>query len=314
MTVNIQKLYEVFAMITLRGAFTAMITPMKKDGSVDYDGFRKLLKFQLEEGINGIVPLGTSGETPTLDEDEEQKLIDIIMPEVRSFEKAHNVKIPVVLGAGSNNTRDAVRYTERAKKAGADAALVVTPYYNKPSAEGIYRHFEAVSKVGIPVLVYNIQGRTGKNIDTETLMRIADLPNIAGVKEASGNISQMMDVIAKIKPKHPGFAVLSGDDGLTLPLIAAGGDGVVSVVSNLNPKIVTEMVQAALKGDFEKARAIHYRLLPFFKAAFVDGNPTSIKYAMNVKGLPAGSVRLPLVEVTDDAKKTIEAALRACSL
>lgn len=219
-----------------------------------------------------------------------------------------------MLGAGSNNTRDAVRYTERAKKAGADAALVVTPYYNKPSAEGIYRHFEAVSKVGIPVLVYNIQGRTGKNIDTETLMRIADLPNIAGVKEASGNISQMMDVIAKIKPKHPGFAVLSGDDGLTLPLIAAGGDGVVSVVSNLNPKIVTEMVQAALKGDFEKARAIHYRLLPFFKAAFVDGNPTSIKYAMNVKGLPAGSVRLPLVEVTDDAKKTIEAALRACSL
>src|SRR5574344_2011061 len=157
---NIQKLYEVFAMITLRGAFTAMITPMKKDGSVDYDGFRKLLKFQLEEGINGIVPLGTSGETPTLDEDEEQKLIDIIMPEVRSFEKEHNVKIPVVLGAGSNNTRDAVRYTERAKKAGADAALVVTPYYNKPSAEGIYRHFEAVSKVGIPILVYNIQERT----------------------------------------------------------------------------------------------------------------------------------------------------------
>jgi 4-hydroxy-tetrahydrodipicolinate synthase len=301
-------------MLKLRGAFTALITPMHKDGSIDYDGFRKLLQFQLEQGINGIVPLGTSGETPTLDEEEEQKLIDIIMPEVRSFENVHNVKIPVVLGAGSNNTRDAVRYTERAKKAGADAALVVTPYYNKPSSEGIYRHFEAVSKVGIPILVYNVQGRTGKNIDTATLARIADLPNIAGVKEASGNINQMMDVIAVIKSEHPDFAVLSGDDGLTLPLIAVGGDGIVSVVSNLNPAIVTEMVQDALRGDFKAAQKIHYRLLPFFKAAFIDGNPTSIKYAMNCKGLPAGSVRLPLVEVTDDAKLVIQDALKKCGL
>src|SRR5574344_3026411 len=204
--------------VKLSDLFTAMITPMKKDGSVDYDGFRKLLKFQLEEGINGIVPLGTSGETPTLDEDEEQKLIDIIMPEVRTFEKAHNVKIPIIIGAGSNNTRDAVRYTERAKKAGADAALVVTPYYNKPSKEGLFRHFEAVSKVGIPIIVYNIQGRTGTNIPTDVLARIAELPNIAGVKEASGNINQMMEVIAQIKSKHPDFVVLSGDDGLTLPL------------------------------------------------------------------------------------------------
>jgi 4-hydroxy-tetrahydrodipicolinate synthase len=301
-------------MIKLRGAFTAMVTPMNKDGSVDYEGFRRLLKFQLEQGINGLVPLGTSGETPTLDEDEEQKLIDILMPEIRAFEKAHNVKIPVVLGAGSNNTRDAVRYTERAKKAGADAALVVTPYYNKPSDEGIFRHFEAVSKVGIPILVYNIQGRTGRNIDTPVLERIADLPNIAGVKEASGNINQMMDVIAKIKSKHPDFAVLSGDDSLTLPLIAVGGDGIVSVVSNLCPAVITEMVRDALNGNYEAARAIHYRLLPFFKAAFIDGNPTSIKYAMNYKGLPAGSVRLPLVEVHDEAKKIIEAALKTCSL
>jgi 4-hydroxy-tetrahydrodipicolinate synthase len=301
-------------MIKLRGAFTAMVTPMSKDGSVDYEGFRSLLKFQLQQGINGLVPLGTSGETPTLDEDEEEKLINILMPEVRIFEQSHKVKIPVVLGAGSNNTRDAVRYAERAKKAGADAALVVTPYYNKPSDEGIFRHFEAVSKVGIPILVYNIQGRTGKNIDTPTLERIADLPNIAGVKEASGSISQMMDVIAKIKPKHPDFAVLSGDDGLTLPLIAVGGDGIVSVVSNLCPAIITEMVQDALKGDYDAARKIHYRLLPFFKAAFVDGNPTSIKFAMNYKGLPAGSVRLPLVEVNDEAKKVIEAALKACNL
>lgn len=301
-------------MIQLRGAFTAMITPMKEDGSIDYDGYRKLLRFQMEEGIDGLVPLGTTGETPTLDEDEEQRIIDVVMEEVRAFEKEKSVKVPVVLGAGSNNTRDAVRYTERAKKAGADAALVVTPYYNKPSSEGIFRHFEAVSRVGIPILVYNIAGRTGKNIDTPTLSRIADLPNIAGVKEASGSISQMMDVIAAVKSKHPDFTVLSGDDAMTLPLIACGGDGVVSVVSNAAPAPVTEMVKAALSGDYDAARKIHYRLLPFFKAAFVDGNPTSIKYAMRVKGLPSGSVRLPLVDVHDEAKKIIEEALSVCGL
>lgn len=301
-------------MITLRGAFTAMITPMNDDSSVDYEGFRKHIKNQLEGGINGLVPLCTTSETPTLEEEEEEKMIEIIMSEVRAWEKAKGVKVPVIIGAGSNNTRDAVRYTERAKSAGADAALVVTPYYNKPSKEGIFRHFEAVSKVGVPIIVYNIQGRTGTNIPTDVLARIADLPNIAGVKEASGNISQMMDVIAQVKAKHPDFVVLSGDDGLTLPLMAAGGDGVISVVSNLAPSLVTQMVAESIKGDFEAARKIHYRLLPFFKAAFADGNPTSIKYAMNCRGLPAGAVRLPLVEVTDAAKKTIEAALKECSL
>lgn len=301
-------------MITLRGAFTAMITPMNDDSSVDYEGFRKHIKNQLEGGINGLVPLCTTSETPTLEDEEEEKMIEIIMSEVRAWEKAKGVKVPVIIGAGSNNTRDAVRYTERAKSAGADAALVVTPYYNKPSKEGIFRHFEAVSKVGVPIIVYNIQGRTGTNIPTDVLARIADLPNIAGVKEASGNISQMMDVIAQVKAKHPDFVVLSGDDGLTLPLMAAGGDGVISVVSNLAPSLVTQMVAKSIKGDFEAARKIHYRLLPFFKAAFADGNPTSIKYAMNCRGLPAGAVRLPLVEVTDAAKKTIEAALKECSL
>ena len=298
----------------LRGAFTAMITPMFSDGSVDYEGFTKNVKFQLESGIDGLVPLGTSGETPTLDEDEEAKMIDIVIPMVKEWNKTHGTHIPVVIGASSNNTRDAVRYVKRAKEHGADCALVVTPYYNKPSDEGIYRHFEAVSKVGLPILVYNIQGRTGKNISVPLLERIADLPNIAGVKEASGNINQMMEVIEKIVSKHPDFAVLSGDDSLTLPLLAAGGDGVVSVVTNLNPSIVVEMVHDCFDGKYTEARKIHYRLMPFFKAAFVDGNPTSIKYAMNVKGVPAGAVRLPLVEVTDDAKEVIKAALKQCNL
>ena len=299
------------------GAYTALITPMNSDGSVDYDGFRKNVKFQLEQGIDGLVPLGTTAETPTLDErpgEEEDKIISIVFEEVRAFEKKSGKKIPVILGAGSNNTKDAVLYCERAKKVGADAALVVTPYYNKPSKEGIFRHFEAVSKVGIPIIVYNIAGRTGLNIPTDLLERIAELPNIAGVKEASGSVAQMMEVIGQVKAKHPDFAVMSGDDGLTLPLIACGGDGIISVASNMIPSLMHELAASALNGDFRKAREIHYRLAPFFKAEFCDGNPSSIKYAMNVKGMPSGALRLPLVEVTDAAKKQIEQAIKDCGL
>lgn len=304
-------------MTKFHGAYTALITPMTADGSVDFDGFRKNVIFQLEQGIDGLVPLGTTAETPTLDEkpgSEEDKLIDIVFEEVRKFEKSSGKKIPVILGAGSNNTKDAVAYCERAKNAGADGALVVTPYYNKPSKEGIFRHFEAVSKVGIPIIVYNIAGRTGLNIPTDLLARIAELPNIAGVKEASGSVAQMMEVIGQIKNKKPDFAVMSGDDGLTLPLLAAGGDGVISVASNMIPNLMHELASAGLSGDFKKAREIHYRLAPFFKAEFCDGNPSSIKYAMNVKGLPAGTLRLPLVEVTDAAKKQIEQAIKDCGL
>lgn len=302
-------------MSKLRGAFTALVTPMFSDGSIDFEGWRKLVKLQLEGGITGLLALGTTGETPTLDEHEEEvKLIEIIMNETREYTKKTGRKVPVVIGAGSNCTKDAVMYVERAKKMGADYALVVTPYYNKPSDEGIYRHFEAVSKVGIPIIVYNIAGRTGKNISTDLLCRIADLPNIAGVKEASGSISQMMEVIARISRKKPDFSVMCGDDALTLPIIGAGADGVFSVVSNLTPELVTKMTMAALDGDMKTARELHYRLLPIFKAAFVDGNPTSIKYAMNLRNVPAGGVRLPLVEVNDNAKKIIEAALKECNL
>ena len=291
-----------------------MVTPMNSDGSVDYDGFRKNVVFQLEGGIDGIAPLGTTGETPCLEEAEEDKIIQIAVEEAKKYNEKTGKKVPVIIGTGSNCTKDAVRYTKRAKELGADVALVVAPYYNKPSKEGIFRHFEAVSKVGIPILVYNIQGRTGINIPTDVLSRIADLPNIVGVKEASGNISQMMDVVATVKAKHPDFAVLSGDDSLTLALVGVGGDGIVSVVSNLAPTLMTKMTNDALDGNFSQARALHYRLFPFFKAAFVEGNPNSIKYAMNVKKLPAGSVRLPLVEVSAEGKKVIDCALEQCGL
>ena len=299
----------------LRGSFTALVTPMSDDGSIDYEGWRSLIRLQLDAGITGLVPLGTTGETPTLDENsEEVKMISILMEEVAAYQKKLDRKIPVIIGASSNNTRDAVAYVTRAREAGADYALVVTPYYNKPSDEGIFRHFEAVSKCGIPIIVYNIAGRTGKNIGTELLMRIAELPNIAGVKEASGSMAQIMEVIEKIARKKPGFSVLSGDDIFTLPLMAAGGDGVISVLSNIMPSEVSRLVNALLKGEMEEARGLHYSLSPMFRAMFVDGNPASVKYAMKLRGLLSGRLRLPLVEVNDGAKAVIEAAMRECGL
>lgn len=294
-------------MTRLRGAFTALITPMNSDESVDYEGFRRLVRFQLESGISGIVPLGTTGETPTLEESEEDQLIDIAVAEAKG-------KIPVIIGAGSNCTRDAVKYVKRARDKGADYALVVTPYYNKPTDEGVYRHFAACAEVGLPIIVYNIASRTGKNISTSLLARIAELPNIAGVKEASGDLGQMMDVIATIKSKKPDFAVLSGDDGLTLALMALGGDGVVSVVSNIAPKEVTEMTKAALAGDFATARELHYRLQPAFKNAFIETNPVPIKAAMNMKGLPAGTLRLPLVPLSPENRPRLRAAFEEAGI
>jgi len=294
-------------MTKLRGAFTALITPMNNDESVDYEGFRKLVRFQLESGISGLVPLGTTGETPTLDETEEDKLIDIVMAEAKG-------KVPVILGAGSNCTRDAVKYVKRAKQKGADYALVVTPYYNKPTDEGVYRHFAACAEVGIPIIVYNMPGRTSKNISTSLLARIAELPNIAGVKEASGDINQMMEVIQTIKAAKPDFIVLSGDDALTLPLVALGGDGVISVVSNIAPREVTAMTLAALDGNFEKARKMHYRLLPAFKDAFIETNPIPIKAAMLMKGLPSGTLRLPLVPLSAANEAKVRASFEAAGI
>ncbi len=294
-------------MTKLRGAFTALVTPMRSDGSVDFDGFRTLVRYQLENGISGLLPLGTTGETPTLDEAEEDQLIDITIAEAKG-------KVPVIIGAGSNSTRDAVKYVKRAKDKGGDYALVVTPYYNKPTDEGIYRHFAACAEVGIPIIIYNIAGRTGKNISTALLSRLADLPNIAGVKEASGDVAQMMDVIAAIVPKHPDFTVLSGDDALTLPLIALGGDGVISVLSNIAPKQMTELTMAALNGDFALARKLHYRLLPAFRGAFIETNPVPIKAAMNMKGLPAGTLRLPMCDLLKENESKVRAAFTAAGL
>jgi 4-hydroxy-tetrahydrodipicolinate synthase len=292
-------------MACFHGAFTALITPMKDSGEVDYEGFRRLIEFQIDEGIDGIVPLGTTGETPTLDEDEEEPLIKIAVETAKG-------KIPVVVGTGSNDTKHMKLYTERAKRLGADAALVVTPYYNKPNDEGLLRHFEAAASVGIPIIVYNIASRTGRNIPTPLMAKIARIPGIVGVKEASGDINQIGDVIREVAAPAIGagkFWVLSGDDAMTLPLMALGGEGVISVVSNVVPAKVKAMVSACVNCDFDEARKIHFELLPFIKAAFVETNPIPVKRAAALMGLPAGPVRLPLGKLSPASEAVLKKAM-----
>jgi len=291
----------------LSGAYTALVTPMKENGDVDYDGFRRLINFQLEQGIDGLVPLGTTGETPTLDEDEEEKLLRIIVDEVKGA-------VPIIAGTGSNDTKHMLIYTKRAKDLGADAALVVTPYYNKPNDDGLYRHFEAAAAVGIPIVVYNIASRTGRNIPTPMMEKIAALNGISGVKEASGDLNQMGDVLQSIAlPRKGGsnpFYVISGDDSFTLPLISLGGNGVISVISNLVPARVKALAKACLAGDFEEGRKIHFELLPLIKAAFIETNPVPIKAALSWAGLPAGPARLPLGKLESKNETPLKAAMQ----
>ena len=295
------------SMTNFSGAYTALVTPMTANGDVDYEGFRNLIKFQMEQGIDGIVPLGTTGENPTLEEEEEEKLLEIAVKEAGG-------KIPIIAGSGSNDTKYMVKYVQRAKDMGVDAALVVTPYYNKPNDDGLLRHFEAAGKVGIPIIVYNIASRTGRNIPTSLMVKIADIPNIAGVKESSGDINQVGEVIREIaipkQKKGQKFWVLSGDDGFTLPVTALGGDGVISVISNLVPAKVKALAKAALEAKYEEARALHYELLPLIKAAFIETNPAPIKLAMSWKGLPSGPARLPLGKLAPASEAFLKKTLQ----
>lgn len=270
----------------LTGTYTAIITPFTAEGRVDEEGLRENIAFQINSGVSGIVVLGTTGEAPTLHEEEQTRIIQISVEACRG-------KIPLWVGTGSYATDATIKKTEKAQKLGADGALVVTPYYNKPTQEGLYTHFYELAKAThFPLIVYNIQGRTGQNLATETLCRLMDVPEIVGVKEASGHIPQIMEVIEAARPD---FSVLSGDDNLTLPVIALGGHGVISVLSNLIPEELVALTRTALSGDFGKAREIHYRLLPLFRAAFIETNPAPIKTMMNHLGMKAGPLRLPLV-------------------
>jgi len=290
-----------------RGIFTALVTPFRGD-QLDEEGLAQNIRAQIKAGITGIVLLGTTGETPTLTEEEQEKIIRIGVREAKN-------KTLVIVGTASNSTQETIALTKKAKELGADAALIVAPYYNKPTQEGLFLHYEAIAtQVDIPILVYNIQGRTGVNIETATLLRIAALPNIVGVKEASGNIGQIADVIQIVKGRYPSFSVLSGDDAVALPLIALGGDGLISVASNLMPERVVALIDAALDGRFDDSRKIHEDLLPFFRLQFVETNPIPIKEAMQLCGLPAGNCRLPLCGLQQKNREKLAELLKEMGL
>ena len=290
---------------TLRGAMTALVTPFKEDGSVDYEGFRENVRFQIKEGIQGLIPLGTTGESPTIHPDEREQIIKICVEE-------SDGNVPIIVGTGTNSTEKTIKITAQAKELGADAALIVTPYYNKPTQEGIYRHFKAIADATeFPIIVYNIKGRTGVNIETPTLKRMSQIKYIVGVKEASGDINQMGDVIEELPAS---FAVLSGDDSMTLPLMSLGGHGVISVVSNLVPAKVVQMVNYALLGEFDKARNLHFELLPLFKGMFIETNPVPIKEAMNMAGMSGGTYRLPMCEMKPENREKVRNLLKECGI
>ena len=287
------------------GSFVALVTPFR-NGKVDEAKLRELVEMHAANGTDGLVPCGTTGESPTLSHDEHKRVVEIVVEAARK-------RMKILAGTGSNSTSEAIELTRHAEKAGADGALVVNPYYNKPTQEGLYRHFRAVAEsVALPIVVYNIQSRTAVNIETATMSRLVkDVTNIKGVKEASGSLDQMSQVIAAC---GPGFAVLSGDDNLTLPLMAVGGHGVISVIANILPRETADMVHAALENDIKRARELHYRLFPMARAAFLETNPIPIKEAMAMAGMLEPEFRLPMCRMSDANRETLRGILRQYAL
>ncbi|HEQ71628.1 MAG TPA: 4-hydroxy-tetrahydrodipicolinate synthase [Spirochaetia bacterium] len=288
-----------------QGVYTAIITPFTEEGKIDETSLRKLIDAQIAGGVAGVVPMGTTGESPTLNFQEHCQVITIVVDQVRG-------RVPVIAGTGSNATSEAIELTACAKEAGVTASLQVAPYYNKPTDDGFYKHFTAIAdRVDLPMIVYNIPGRTGRNIDNAVMLELAAHKRIVAVKEASGNLNQMMDLI---RAKPADFDVLSGDDNLTLPLIAVGGSGVVSVASNLVPDRMVAMVQLALNGKWDEARTAHYSLLPLFKAIFIETNPVPIKAALAMQGLCREIYRLPMCPMKKENRDALAAVLKDMKL
>jgi len=287
-----------------RGISTAIITPYTKDNRVDEEGLRRLVEFQEENGIGTIVPCGSTGESAMLSHEEHIRVIEIV--------RDHAKKAKVLAGAGSNSTSEAVMLSKRAEDLGADGLLSISPYYVKPTQEGIYRHFKAIAEsVSIPVVVYNIPGRTSSNITADTMIRMAEIEGICAVKEASGNLDQIRDIINR-RPK--GFEVLSGDDALTPALIRSGGDGVISVTSNCLPGDMAELVRALLAGDNAAADKMIAKLTPVFDVLFCETNPIPIKYVMSKMGYGSGALRLPLTEITDKNRASVDRVMKSVGL
>lgn len=288
-----------------KGSIVAIVTPFK-EGSVDEKTLRELVAFQIKNGTSGIVPCGTTGESPTLSTAEHERVIEICI-------SAANKKVPIIAGTGSNSTSEAVSLTEHAEKAGANAALIVCPYYNKPSQKGIYLHYKEIAEsVAIPIIIYNIPGRTGRNIEPETIAKLAkDFKNIVGVKEASGQLEQMQ-TIKRLCPKN--FALLSGDDALTLPVLKLGGVGVISVAANIIPRDVADLIKTFESGNAAKAEQLHNKMMPLVNALFIDTNPVPVKIAMGLLKMCSPDLRLPLCDMSDENLSKLKAALKTYGL
>lgn len=290
------------ANLDLTGTGVAIVTPFKKNGSIDFVALKKLVNHLIAGKVEYLVVMGTTGESVTLSKEEKQAVIDCVV-------KENKKRLPLVLGVGGNNTSEIIKLIEKVDAKSFSAILSVSPYYNKPSQEGIYQHYKAISKASkLPIILYNVPGRTSSNITWETTIRLAnDFKNIIAVKEASGSIDQCMKIISN-RPKN--FLVISGDDNLTLPIIASGGDGVISVVANAFPFDFSEMVRAALEDDMNTARKLHYKLMDFTDLLFADGNPGGIKYALSLMKISEPYVRLPLVEPNDKVKQKLKEILK----
>jgi 4-hydroxy-tetrahydrodipicolinate synthase len=287
------------------GVGTALVTPFTTTAIVDEDAVRRLARRQIEEGTHFLVPCGTTGESPTLSEDERTHIVEMCVEEAQG-------KVPVLAGAGGYDTREVIHSAREMERAGANGLLSVTPYYNKPTPDGLFQHYKAIAEsTSLPIIVYNVPGRTGCNVDPATLVKLASIPNIIGVKEASGNIQQMCEVCRAVPPD---FIVLSGDDAITLPLKAVGGRGVISVVSNEVPREMANMVEAAERGDFEAARKIHARLLPLMLVNFVESNPIPVKAAMAAMGLLEEAYRLPMVPPRQESRTRVLNVLKEMGL
>lgn len=280
-----------------KGSMVAIVTPFR-NGKVDQKTMKKLIDRQIENGTDVIVPCGTTGESATMTHDEHRRVMSFVVDYV-------NGRVPVVCGAGSNSTQEAVGLFKHAKKIGADALLVVTPYYNRPTQEGLYKHYEYLAKrVDIPIVLYNIPGRTGVSLAPETVQRLAKIPQIIGIKEATGSLDQTSQIISLCD-----LAVVSGDDSLTVPLMSVGAKGVISVLANVDPKRTSRMVHAALDGDFQKAKELHYQLFNLSKILFIETNPIPVKTALNLMGLSSGELRLPLCAMKPESAKKLRQAL-----
>jgi len=286
----------------LFGCGTALATPFANDGSIDERAVRELVAWQIAEGVHFLVPCGSTGEAATMTVAEQRRVVEIVVDETRG-------RVPVVAGAGSNDTRKAIALSKEMCAAGATHLLHVSPMYNKPPQRGIIAHFRAITDaVDLPVIVYNVPGRTGSNIEARTTLALAEIPSIVAVKEASGNLGQIMDIIRE-RPER--FSVLSGDDALTLAVMAAGGDGIISVVSNATPAAMARLVDCCRAGDFAAARGLHERLTPWMRAAFIESNPIPVKAALAMLGRAANVLRLPLVPLRDELAGDVRAALAA---